>query len=207
MNIIDLKFDNFYTLTLSLNVFALITAVILYMVGVWIVRQIGGNLNNKSVVIDEVKLGIGNSEVRMHYDQRDREIAYKIWIELTTRKLGMMFDEENDVIYEVYNSWYESFKSIRELLKEIPAEHLTNSSSLIKVTSSVLNSGLRPHLTKWQAKYRDWYENNSDKNKDPQLRQKDYPEYDILVKELKESNEKIMAYAESMKEIAFGSRK
>jgi len=35
-------------------------------------------------------------------------------------KEGLLFDEQDDAIFEVYDSWYELFKQMRELIKEIP---------------------------------------------------------------------------------------
>lgn len=57
---------------------------------------------------DEIILGIGrNSSVKLKYNRKDQEVAYKLWVELSTRKIGLPFDQENDVITEVYNSWYD----------------------------------------------------------------------------------------------------
>ena len=39
-------------------------------------------------------------------------------MELSTRKIAIPFDIENDVIDEVYDSWYNFFSTARELLKE-----------------------------------------------------------------------------------------
>ena len=68
-----------------------------------------------------------------------------------------MFEEDQDVITEVYDSWYEAFKIIRKQLEEIPEERIGDAKELIDIVLKVLNDGLRPHLTKWQAKYRAWY--------------------------------------------------
>ena len=78
---------------------------------------------------------------------------------------------------------------------------------MIKLTERVLNIGLRPHLTKWQAKYRRWYEKELKRDREgtPQDIQKRYSEYDILVKELIETNEKMIEYKKLMKKIAFGN--
>ena len=93
---------------------------------------------NKSLMVDEVLLGIGNSQVKLKYNKKDQEIAYKLWVELSTRKIGLDFDSENDVIFEVYDSWYDFFTTARELMEEIPAEILKYSSELIELTEAVL---------------------------------------------------------------------
>lgn len=163
-------------------------------------------VNKHSVTINEVNLGIGNSSIKLSYSKKDQEIAYKLWIELSTRKIGLPFDRENDVINEVYNSWYEFFKIARELLKEVPVSRITYSRDLIQLTEKVLNIGLRPHLTKWQAKYRKWYDEmltDDNNGMSPQDIQKLYPEYEMLIEDLCRTNEKMIKYKNLMGEIAF----
>ena len=127
-------------------------------------------------------------------------------MELSTRKIGLRFDKENDVIKEVYDSWYTFFETARELLKDIPGNRILYSGDLIELTEKVLNIGLRPHLTKWQAKYRRWYEEELKRDSGtPQDIQKKYPEYNALVEDLLETNEKMIEYKKLMKRIAFGS--
>ena len=108
----------------------------------------------------------------------------------------------------MYNSWYDFFKIARELLKDIPASRLPYSNDLIKLTERVLNVGLRPHLTKWQAKYRKWDNNefikkNNKKSETPQEIQKRYPEYSVLVEDLVLTNKRMIEYKDLMGKIAF----
>ena len=164
------------------------------------------NIANKHCIIfDEINLGIGrNSSVKLKYNKKDQEVAYKLWVELSTRKIGLPFDRENDVINEVYDSWYEFFKIARELLKDIPVSRLPYSNDLIKLTERVLNVGLRPHLTKWQAKYRQWYNKAiRKKNGTPQKIQKQYPEYSLLIEDLILTNKRMIEYKDLMEKIAF----
>ena len=69
----------------------------------------------------------------------------------------------------------------------------------------MLNSGLRPHLTKWQAKYRHWYNEETKNNTDesPQEIQKRYIDYSELIESIKETNTKLINYNNLMKTIAF----
>ena len=152
-----------------------------------------------------MSIDIGSSSVSLSYNPKDREIAYKLWVELSTRKIGIPFDEKNDVIVEVYNSWYEFFKIARDLMKDIPASQINYSSELIELTEKVLNNGLRPHLTLWQAKFRKWYEYQSENSKEvsPQELQRKYERYDALLTDLKATNAKMIEYKELMRKIAF----
>ena len=206
MNIIDIGLDGWSTIVFKFNWLAVVITLVLVLVISFLMKQCFNYVNKKSVTIDEVNLGIGNSSVKFSYSKKDQEIAYKIWVELSTRKIGLRFDKENDVIKEVYDSWYKFFETARELLRDIPGNRIPYSGDLIELTEKVLNIGLRPHLTKWQAKYRRWYEEELKRdNGTPQDIQKKYPEYDALVEDLIETNEKMIEYKKLMKRIAFGS--
>lgn len=206
MNIIDIELDGWSTIVFKFNWLAVVFTLVLVLGISFLMKQCFNYVNKKSVTIDEVNLGIGNSSVKFSYSKKDQEIAYKIWVELSTRKIGLRFDKENDVIKEVYDSWYKFFETARELLKDIPGNRIPYSGDLIELTEKVLNIGLRPHLTKWQAKYRRWYEEELKRDSGtPQDIQKKYPEYDALVEDLIETNEKMIEYKKLMKRIAFGS--
>ena len=189
MDIIDLELDGWSTFVFRVNWLAVVITLVLIWGISFLMKQCLKYVNKKSLTIDEVNLGIGNSSVKISYSKKDQEIAYKLWVELSTRKIGLRFDKENDVIKEVYDSWYTFFETARELLKDIPGNRIPYSGDLIELTEKVLNIGLRPHLTKWQAKYRRWYEE----------------ELKRLVEDLLETNEKMIEYKKLMKRIAFGS--
>ena len=205
MEIFGVEFESWNVVLLRLNWFAIILFFVIIFAVSWIYRVVNNRINRKSITIDEINLGIGDSSVKLTYNKKDQEIAYKLWVELSTRKIGLMFDKEHDVITEVYNSWYEFFKIARELLKDIPASRLPYSNDLIELTEKVLNTGLRPHLTIWQAKYRKWYEKELDCNTEdsPQELQRKYPYYDELVDDLIKTNKRMLEYKNLMKKIAF----
>ena len=134
------------------------------------------------------------------------KIALKTWVEIMTRKVGLTFEEDKDVIVEVYNSWYKLFEIIRELLKNVePNKKDKNVEKLEDILIKTLNEGLRPHLTKWQAKFRRWYDIELKKEENnkvpPQEIQKRYEEYDNLVKDLKNTNEKMVQFAQELKKL------
>ncbi len=173
-------------------------------------RRRGPKCTDWSVVDTEVELG-GIGKVRIRPSHEDVQIAHKVWVEMVTRKAGLPFDEEYDSISEVYDSWYALFQEIRGLAKEIPAEKLRNSKDtqeLVRLLVDALNLGMRPHLTKWQAKFRHWYESavKQDSGKSPQEIQKQFPQYQELVDDLKKVNKQIVAYTVVIKQIAQGCK-
>lgn len=203
MDIINISFDGWQKVILTVNWFAVIVLFILLFTVAWIIQKVNKRIARRSLRIDEAKLGIGNNSVVIKFDKKDQEIAYKLWVELSTRKIGLLFDEENDVIVEVYNSWYDFFRIARDLLKEIPVSRLSYSGELVELTQKVLNEGLRPHLTVWQAKYRKWYEEANKNKGTPQEIQRQYPEYDELIADLMKTNSLLIEYKNCMHDIAF----
>lgn len=115
MNIIDIAVDEGSTLVFQINCLAVGIVLILIMVLLFLVKQCSKYLNKKSVMINEFNLGIGNSSVKLSYNKKDQEIAYKIWVELSTRKIGLRFDEENDVIKEVYQLMKQYSNSLKQI--------------------------------------------------------------------------------------------
>ena len=139
------------------------------------------------------------------------QIAYQAWVEIITRKVGLPFDDEHDVVAAVYDSWYALFGVLRGLSKEVPAHRLRadeDTRALIVVLHRVLNEGLRPHLTRWQARFRRWYtaEIEAERNlhRTPQEVQRDFPEYEALTSDLRRVNAAFIEFSGALRSIAYG---
>ena len=158
----------------------------------------------------EVELNIrlgGVGSLKIKPNNQVRQTAHKAWVELVTRKAGIPVDRDNDVIEDVYNSWYELFKEIRILAQDVPAQRLRDkdTKALVDILVKTLNKGLRPHLTQWQAKYKRWYKMAVEKDKKsaltPQDIQKNYPDYDDLVTDMLKVNVLLVEYAEELRKL------
>lgn len=206
MDIFEFEFENWHTFCMRFNWVALVVAIVIIAAIVYAIKKVSKYLGYHTVDVDEISLGIGDSNIKLKYNKKDQEIAYKLWVELNTRKIGLEFDQKYDVIDEVYNSWYTFFTIARELLKEIPATRLPYSTELITLTTKVLNDGLRPHLTTWQAKYRKWYGLKKEDIRAPQEIQREFPEYDALVADLVLTNNRMIEYKKLMYQIAFNTK-
>jgi len=164
----------------------------------------------ESFEIDEAELGIGKHKIKLSPNQTDREIAYKIWVELSTRKIGLPIDLEHDVIEEVYDLWYAFFGITRELIKTVPVQklHRDGTARIVNLSIDVLNEGLRPHLTKWQARFRRWYsqqirEGGELAHLTPQEIQRRFSDFQALSTDLRIVNERLIAYRKKMRALAF----
>lgn len=161
---------------------------------------LGGGLSFRTFEIDEAEIGLGNQKLKLKPNLVDKQIAYKIWVELSTRKIGLPIDLEHDVVTEVYDSWYTFFAVTRELIKEVPVAMFKreDTAKIIRLSIDILNDGIRPHLTTWQAKYRRWYDAQlvepQNKNLSPQEIQVKYPEYKRLEADIMKVNASLMKY-------------
>lgn len=185
----------------------LIFIIILGFLGI---RYLVRNKSFGNFEIDETEIGIGNHKIKIKPNYDDLQIAFRLWTELSTRKIGLPIDEDNDVIVEIYNSWYEFFKITREMVSTIPVSKLRKNKStrkIVEISIKILNNELRPHLTKWQAKFRRWYnwklEDNSSTNLTPQEIQKEYPEYASLLEEMKKVNSHLVSYKTNLEKLVY----
>ena len=76
-------------------------------------------LHINSIKINQVVFNIGIGAVTVTNNREVSKIAHKAYIEIITRKVGLKFEEDKDVIVEVYDSWYAMFGIIRNLTKDI----------------------------------------------------------------------------------------
>lgn len=202
---LSINHDLSFSLTLNWAVVAVIVVLValFFLIRWW---MFGRGVNFQ---IDTAEVGIGTGTVSFKPNIRDQEIAYKIWVELSTRKIGLPIDLDNDVISEVYDSWHSFFSITRELIKDIPVNKVKNKSTrqIITLSIQVLNDGLRPHLTKWQARFRHWYDlelKDAKGDIDPQSIQAKYPKFNELKKDLESVNKGLMKYREKMHALVLG---
>ncbi len=177
--------------------------VLVWWVLPWLRRKYLRAFRTKSV-----KLTFKGAEWEICPDTETRRVAHQAWVEIKSRKVGLPFEEDFDVIVEVYNSWYQLFGVLRDLAKSIPADRLQDcedTRDVVVLLMKALNDGLRPHLTKWHAKFRRWYDaelvKDEHKDKSPQEIQKKYPQYDELVADLRKVNVEFVAFADSLDRI------
>lgn len=190
-------------LQLEINWLILVILILVVCFTVWALK-----IFSKRFHLKELEVEISGSPKAVFKAQRDDTslfIANRINLELTTRKAALKFEEESDVIVEIYDSWYKVFQIIREEIKTVPGHYLQKhdpTDNLIGLTTNILNLGLRPHLTKYQAKFRKWFsmelKKEENKDKSPQDIQKKYSEYEALVKDLKNVNHILINYSDQL---------
>jgi hypothetical protein len=156
----------------------------------------------------------GWGQVEICPDNDVAKVAHNAWVEISSRKGAIPFDPDYDVIVEVYNSWYELFRALRDLAKSIPPDAVRangDAAVLAEVLLNALNRGLRPHLTRWQARFRRWYEANQNNERfasmTPQEVQRQFPDYRALLADLERINAGMIEFTEELRRIAHDRRR
>lgn len=138
------------------------------------------------------------------------QIAHEAYVEMITRKAALPFDEKHDALSEVYDSWYDLFVELRGLARNISAQEVRDERGvcdLLDVLTRVLNDALRPHLTRWQGPYRTWLEHarNSGALEPESALQRQFPDYEELVGNLKLTNAALTQLSLDLRELAHGT--
>jgi len=190
--------------------------IIIFIIGFVIIKYIIARIRKKTgtnIIPVEFTYELGGASIKYEIKRNfiNVEVAHKIYVELITRKAALEIEENKDVIEEVYNSWYNLFKITRDELKNITGDILSNDNStndLENLLTDILNKGLRPHLTEYQAKFRKWYteelEKNENKGKSPQDIQRNFTEYKELIISMKNVNSLLIKYAGELNRIIKG---
>jgi hypothetical protein len=208
MDIFKMYFNDDWLLIIELSPIIIVLLVLIFILYRFFLKKKFGLTEYE---IDEAEIGLGNNKVKVKPNYEDMQVAYQLYVELSTRKIGLPIDFEDDFLIEIYDSWFEFFKITREHIKSIPAQKIRRSPTtraILKIAIEVLNEGIRPHLTKWQARFRKWYEIHSAtedfKSSSPQDLQSKFPEFEKLVSDMKLVNGKLMQYRKMMKKISIG---
>jgi hypothetical protein len=199
-----------WTLTLVVSLWLILAICgVLILFAIW--KWWRGGLSLQSFEIDQAEIGVGSNKFRFRPNATDRQVAYAIWVELSTRKVGLPIDLQHDVVAEIYDSWSDFFTVTRELLKSVPVSQVKRGSTqaIIKLSIEVLNEGLRPHLTQWQARFRSWYgrklqeyeEGKGGEVLDPQQIQAQFPRFDNLRSDMYRVNKALIRYRKKMHEL------
>ena len=169
----------------------------------WMFRP---NTAARSVSIG-LPFGLGSATFEL--TQQDRVAAWKLHVQLVTRKAALPFDQRDDVISDVLSSLFDLFKVARDLLLEMPPASRNDQYGVANLIIRILNSGVRPVLTRWQADYRRWWDaalmHPDNAARSPQEIQRDYPRYTELVKDLERMNTELSKFSDQLALVASGA--
>ena len=84
----------------------------------WVNHRRRGHSTSVSVGIP---FGLGS--VTYDTTPADRTVAWKLYVQLVTRKAALPFDPDADLVVEVFDSLFELFPISRTLLSALPPRH------------------------------------------------------------------------------------
>ncbi|MDO5559565.1 MAG: hypothetical protein Q4F95_08185 [Oscillospiraceae bacterium] len=99
----------------------------------------------KSAGLSNLKLSLPFLEMELTLNQADRDAAWELYIELSTRCATQSVDESSQDNREAITSLYTLFPITREILKKYKCDCINFS----KIAIPVLNQVLRPFVSKW----------------------------------------------------------
>ena len=125
-----------YGIDISISIY-IIAAIIVIGIAIIAVKILGFKKMH-ALEIDEAELGIGTQKIKIKANYSDMQVAYKIWVEMCTRKIAIPIDYKYDIVQDIYKSWYEFFSITREYIKEIPVNRIKHQS-----TSELVNIAIK----------------------------------------------------------------
>lgn len=129
-------------------------------------------------------------KVRATVSDLDRQCAWELYTEMSTLMAvtGKLYDEEctdfsGELLVESLDSLYAFFKEARLIMRRFPVGKIDvdDQNHLGVMISQIFQKLLRPFLEKWQADYRHWWQHQSNPNRLPFERQKQYPQHESFL--------------------------
>ncbi len=140
-------------------------------------------------------LNLGFFELGGELSEEDRQCAWELYAELSTRAAvtGKCADQDcTDFSGELYteslDSLYGFFQHAREIMRKFPVGriHGENRDHLGVMINRAMTDVLRPFLEKWHVEYRHWWAEESNPRLPPMQRQKDFPKHKEFMEDWKD---------------------
>ncbi|MET7329467.1 hypothetical protein [Nonomuraea sp. NPDC005650] len=115
-------------------------------------------LYNKAARLTEVKVKVPQvSELTFVVNNESRHVAWKLFVETITRVSTQPLDEDEGLVREAMTSLYGLFSTTRDTLKASrPSSPVPGSQSVEHLAITMLNRELRPFLSKWHPRLREF---------------------------------------------------
>jgi hypothetical protein len=136
-------------------------------------------------------IDIGFVKLGSDFTEDDRQCAWELYTELATRvavtgkpKDPDCTDFTGEVYAESLASLHTFFGEARKIMRQFPVGSLNAKgieNHLGALVHRSMRDVLRPFLETWQADYRFWWENTSDKALPPFKRQEAYPKLNDMI--------------------------
>lgn len=160
---------------------------------------------NIYITTTDITVPFAGTSFSLNIAKNDRVAAWKIYSQIKTRVAAVKFDPDVDSAMAVHDSLYKLFDIIREQITMIPIERIMKdkSDNTVKFYLSILNDGIRPHLSKWHIPLKQYIENEKIKNKELSIIEieKKYPQREELIRSIHDMNERMDSFSEQLLKI------
>ena len=143
--------------------------------------------------------GLGGIEIKPN--EKEREAAWIIYVELMTRIAVQPLDPETGVLRETLDSLYSLFKLTRTVLCDAGPDVGRGQEALGHLAIDVLNKGLRPFMSKWHPRLLA-YEAKRPENISNVEYEHGWQHYNEMRKELADLQKEMQIYAKALAQIA-----
>jgi hypothetical protein len=149
--------------------------------------------------------GFGGIEGSWEPDDRERNAAWELYVELVTRIAVVELKPAEGSLREALSSLYSLFATTREILRkygpEVARPHGASDVSFGYIAITVLNYVLRPVLAKWHPLLLD-YENTRESNVSSVEHEDHWARTDDLRRTLDDIRAQMVSYANLLAEAA-----
>jgi hypothetical protein len=114
------------------------------------------------LVLTEARVSVPQlSELRFVVNVEYRRVAWRLFVESMSRVATQPLSEDQGLLREAMSSLYGLFSTTRELLKDMQPTKVPDGVMTVEMLAmEMLNREIRPFLSTWHPRLRDWELNN-----------------------------------------------
>lgn len=152
----------------------------------------------RSVHLTELTVSIPNmTDLTFAVTPSNEGVAWRLFVESSTRVATQPLDPGSGVIRETLHSLYSLFGSVRAILLEAGPTTTPGATQTVEhLALGMLNSQLRPFLSRWHPRLTDWEQSH------PDLPESRWPENDACRAELETMRAGLLRYVRGLGELA-----
>ena len=160
--------------------------------------------------LQSVKIGlnipfIGNIDGTWAPNEDERNASWELYVELVTRTSVVPLKDNQGILREVLDSFYDLFIITRKIMKNygpsIAEPRKKNEYSFGKLSIIILNYVIRPLLTKWHPLLQN-YEATRDENVSVKEHEDNWEYNKELREELENTRKILLAYSKQLAKVA-----
>ncbi len=168
-------------------------------------------LNLESLSIN-LPFGLGGANILVTESQKN--VAWALYIELSTRIAGVELEPGMGSAREALNSLYSLFETTRSVLREQGSDAAEGPESVGPIAIDILNKGLRPFMVKWHTSLGNFESLQAEEQRakfagDVQVivDESQWPEFNNFYEALEENRQGMLLYIGALADIAGISHK